>query len=132
MALNFKNYERTERVELGTVAELIGKGGKLKLIPRNFADDSKRVMVILEQANGASDSVLCSPELSKRLRSKEISLSQLVALTVTEQLSATGEVINIISMPNSGANLIEVNIDDVKATAYEPVTTFNADELVAF
>lgn len=132
MALNFKNYERAERVELGTVAELIGKGGKLKLIPRNFADETKRVVVILEQASGASDTVLCSPELSKRLRSKEITLSNLIGLSVTEQLSTTGEVINVITMPNNGVNLIEVNIDDIKATAFEPVTTFNAEELVAF
>lgn len=131
MALNFKNYERAERTELGTVAELIGKGGKIKLSPRNFADEAKRVIVILEQANGASDMVICSAELSKRLRSKEITLSQLIGFSVTEQLSATGELINVITMP-AGGGLIEVNIDDVKATAYEPVTTFNAEELIAF
>jgi hypothetical protein len=131
MALNFKNYERAERTELGTVAELIGKGGKIKLSPRNFADDSKRVAVILEQANGASDMVICSAELSKRLRSKEITLSQLVGFTITEQLSTTGEMINVITLP-TGGGMIEVNIDDVKTTAYEPVSTFNAEELVAF
>lgn len=131
MALNFKNYERAERTELGTVAELIGKGGKIKLSPRNFADDSKRVAVILEQANGSSDMVICSAELSKRLRSKEITLSQLVGFTITEQLSTTGEMINVITLP-TGGGMIEVNIDDVKTTAYEPVSTFNAEELVAF
>ena len=131
MALNFKNYERAERTELGTVAELIGKGGKIKLSPRNFADETKRVVVILEQSNGASDMVICSAELSKRLRSKEITLSQLVGFTVTEQLSSTGEMINVITMP-TGGGLIEVNIDDVKQTAYEPVATFNPEELVAF
>ena len=131
MALNFKNYERAERTELGTVAELIGKGGKIKLSPRNFADEAKRVAVILEQANGASDMVVCSAELSKRLRSKEVTLSQLVGFTVTEQLSTSGEMINVITMP-TGGGLIEVNIDDVKATAYEPVATFNPEELVAF
>ena len=131
MALNFKNYERAERTELGTVAELIGKGGKIKLSPRNFADEAKRVAVILEQANGASDMVICSAELSKRLRSKEVTLSQLVGFTVTEQLSTTGEMINVITMP-TGGGLIEVNIDDVKATAYEPIATFNPEELVAF
>jgi hypothetical protein len=131
MALNFKNYERAERTELGTVAELIGKGGKIKLSPRNFADDSKRVAVILEQANGASDLVICSAELSKRLRSKEVTLSQLVGFTITEQLSTSGEMINVITLP-TGGGMIEVNIDDVKATAYEPVATFNPEELVAF
>lgn len=131
MALNFKNYERAERTELGTVAELIGKGGKIKLSPRNFADETKRVAVILEQANGASDMVVCSAELSKRLRSKEVTLSQLVGFTITEQLSASGEMINIITMP-TGGGLIEVNIDDVKATTYEPIATFNPEELVAF
>lgn len=132
MALNFKNYERAERTELGTVAELIGKGGKIKLSPRNFADETKRVAVILEQSNGDSDMVICSAELSKRLRSKEITLSQLVGFTVTEQLSASGEVINVITMPSNSAGMIVVNVDDVKQTAYEPVTTFNAEELVAF
>ena len=131
MALNFKNYERAERTELGTVAELIGKGGKIKLSPRNFADDSKRVAVILEQANGSSDMVICSAELSKRLRSKEITLSNLIGFTVTEQLSTSGEMINVITLP-TGGGMIEVSIDDVKATAYEPVSTFNAEELVAF
>lgn len=131
MALNFKNYERAERTELGTVAELIGKGGKIKLSPRNFADDSKRVAVVLEQANGSSDMVICSAELSKRLRSKEITLSNLIGFTVTEQLSVSGEMINVITMP-TGGTMIEINIDEVKATAYEPVSAFNADELVAF
>jgi hypothetical protein len=131
MALNFKNYERAERTELGTVAELIGKGGKIKLSPRNFADDSKRVVVILEQADGASDMVICSTELSKRLRSKEITLSNLIGFTVTEQLSASGEMINVITLP-TGGSMIEINIDDVKATAYEPAATFNPEELVAF
>jgi hypothetical protein len=132
MALNFKNYERAERTELGTVAELIGKGGTIKLSPRNFADDTKRVAVILEQANGDSDMVICSAELSKRLRSKEITLSQLVGFTVTEQLSATGETINVITMPSNSAGMIVLKLDDVKQTAYEPVNAFNADELVAF
>jgi hypothetical protein len=131
MALNFKNYERAERTELGTVAELIGKGGKIKLSPRNFADETKRVAVVLEQANGASDMVICSAELSKRLRSKEITLSNLIGFVVTEQLSASGELINVITLP-TGGSMIEINVDDVKQTAYEPVSTFNADELVAF
>lgn len=131
MALNFKNYERAERTELGTVAELIGKGGKIKLSPKNFADDSKRVAVILEQASGASDVVICSTELSKRLRSKEITLSNLIGFTVTEQLSTSGELINVITLP-TGGGMIEFSVDALKAVAYQPVSTFNADELVAF
>jgi hypothetical protein len=39
--------------------------------------------------------------------------------------------INVITLP-TGGGMIEVSIDDMKATAYEPVNTFNADELVAF
>ena len=132
MALNFKNYERTERTELGTVAELIGKGGKMKLSPRNFADDTKRVAVILEQLGGASDMVICSNEVSKRLRSKEITLSQLAGFVVVEQLTTSGDLINIITMPSNANGLIELKIDDVKQTAYQPVATFNAEELIAF
>ena len=132
MALNFKNYERTERTELGTVAALIGKGGKMKLSPRNFADESKRVAVILEQLGGASDLVICSGEVSKRLRSKEITLSQLAGFVVVEQLTTNGDLINIITMPSNANGMIELKIDDVKQTAYQPAATFNAEELIAF
>ena len=130
MALNFKKYESANKTVLGTVASLVGKNGKLKLIPKNLADESKQVVVIFELADGTSDSVVASKELSKRIRAKEIKLSQLATLNVTEEISLSGEIINVINMPSTG-ELITVDVD-ANAPAYEPVATYNPEELVAF
>lgn len=130
MALNFKKYESANKTVLGTVASLVGKGGKLTFIPKNLADDSKQVVVILTLADGTSDSVVASKELSKRIRAKEIKLSQIATLNVTEEISKAGEIINVINMPSTG-ELITVDVD-VNAPAYEPKATFNPEELVEF
>jgi hypothetical protein len=131
MALNCKKYERTNKTVLGTVRELAGKGGKLKFIPRNLADESKRVTIIVELKDETSDIVIASKELSKRIRAKEIKLSQIAALNVTEEISVSGAIINVVNMPANAAGLITINADDV-APAYQPAETFVPEDLVAF
>lgn len=130
--VKFENYQREDRVELGTVAQLVGKGGKVKFVPKNLADDSKRVAVILENKTGASALVLCSEAVSKGVRNKEITLANLLGFQVTEQLTKTGETINVITMPNNGASLIEVAVDSVKIADYQPSAELVADDLIAF
>jgi len=130
MALNFKKYESANKTVLGTVASLAGQGGKLTFIPRNLADESKQVVVILTLKDGTSCSIVASKELSKRIRNKEIKLSQIATLNVTEEISLGGEIINVINMPSTG-ELITINID-VNVEVYLPVATFNPEDLVAF
>lgn len=132
MALNFKNYERAERVSLGTVATLIGVGGKIRPITMsNWLNPDIRIQLVLTQKDGTSDVVTCSPELSKRLRSKEIKISQLPNFEVEEQLNSQGEIINMIKMPSAGATMPDYEITGKEET-YEPVALFNAEELIAF
>jgi hypothetical protein len=132
MALNFKNYERAERVTLGTVGSIIGIGGSVKPISiPNFLNEEVRVQLVLTLKDGTSDKVTCSPEVSKRLRSKELTLSQLVNFEVEEQISLAGEVYNMIKMPSTGASLPGYVVTG-EEKAYEPVATFNLEELVAF
>ena len=131
MALKFGKYERQDRVELGTVQALVGKGGKIALIPKNLADEDKRVAVILTKKNGESAMVLCSEAVSKGVRAKEITVSNLLGFTVTEQLSRTGEEIYVVTMPNSGGALIETTVDSLKVATFEPATV-EYDDLVAF
>jgi hypothetical protein len=132
MALNFKNYERAERVTLGTVAANIGVGGTIKPVSiPNFLNEEVRVQLLLIKVDGTSDKVTCSPEISKRLRSKELKISQLVTFEIEEQISAAGEIYNMIKMPSTGATLPGYTITGKEET-YEPVATFNLEELVAF
>lgn len=132
MALNFKNYQRADRTELGTIASVVGKGGSFRPASiSNWTDTSKRVVLVLAKKDGTSDLVTCSSEVSKRLRSKELKLSQLMGFTIVEQLTTSGETMNVVVMPNNGATLPAVEITD-EIPAYEPVSTFNAEELIAF
>jgi len=130
MALNFKKYESATKTILGTVASIVGEGGTLQLIPRNLADDTKQVVVILKLKDNTSVAVVASKELSKRIRSKEIKLSQLATLNITEEISREGEIINVINMPATG-ELITVEVN-ANVEAYQPQATFNPEELVAF
>ena len=129
MALEFKLYERTERTELGTVAELTGVGGKIGLLPANFNNHDKRVVIIMKKANGTSAQVVCSSNVSSGLRAKEITLSQVQGFPVVEQITNDGEIINIVTMPSGGA-LVEFNVTGEVAEYKAP--TFDPSELVAF
>jgi len=132
MALNFKNYERAERVSLGTIANLAGAGGKIKPVSlANFADENKRVVILITQKSGESDTVTCSPEVSKRLRSKELRISQLATFEVIEQLTSSGEIMNLVVMPTGALSIPDYEITG-KEESFAPVTTFNAEELIAF
>lgn len=129
MALEFKLYERTERTELGTVAELTGVGGKIGLLPTNFNNHDKRVVIIMKKANGTSAQVICSSNVSEGLRAKEITLSQVQGFPIVEQITPDGEIINIVTMPSGGA-LVEFNVTGEVAEYKAPV--FDPSELVAF
>lgn len=132
MSLNFKKYVREDRTEVGTVAQLVGKGGKIKLVPKNLADKAKRVAVILEKKNGESALVICSKAVSEGVRDKSITLSHLLGFTITEQLSADGETINVITMPTGSGSLIEVAVDTVKIQSFEPSAELVPEDLIAF
>lgn len=132
MALNFKNYQRTDRTELGTIAAVVGVGGTYRPASmNNWLDANKRVALVLAKKDGTSDLVTCSTEVSKRLRSKELKLSQLMGFTIVEQLTTSGETMNVVVMPSAGTALPAVEVT-AEVPAYEPVKAFNANELIAF
>ena len=53
-----------------------------------------------------------------------------MGFTIVEQLTSTGETMNVVVMPNSGTTLPSVEITD-EIVAYEPVSTFDPSELIA-
>lgn len=132
MALNFKVYQRTEKVNLGTIASIVGKGGSYRPASmNNWVDETKQVSIVLIKADGTSDTAVCSKEVSKRLRSKELRLSEIMGFEVKENLTKSGEIANIIEMPTSGSQLPGVVVTD-KVPIYQPVATFAPEELIAF
>ena len=115
MAITFAKYERAESTleSLGTVMDLVGKDGKLGIIPKNFKDTAKRVVIILTKKNGTSAQVTCSQAVSDGLRDKSIELGNLLAFEVLE-----GEAGAFISLPSSG--LVEVQVKSLTVVDYVP------------
>lgn len=70
MALRFEVYERAESTleDLGTLAHLGGRGGRLAFIPGNLIS-TKRVVVVVANAKGESATVTCSANISTSVRS---------------------------------------------------------------
>lgn len=130
MALvEFKLHTRAERVELGTIAELTGVGGKIALIPSNFNNPDRRVVIVMRKADGTSATVTCSKPVSEGLRSKEIGLRQVQNFPIVEHVTSDGEVIALVSMP-SGGGLVEFNVTNEVVEYQAPA--LDPSELIAW
>ena len=83
--LQFKKYAQaaTQLKSLGTVGEFVGVGGKFAPSSvRNFKDTTKRVNILLTNANGETVTVNCSKPVSADLRSKALKISDLAGLPI--------------------------------------------------
>ena len=116
MSVEFKVYEGSSAAleSEGTVLDLVGKDGKISIIPRNFKDKSKRVVLILQKKNGKSASISCSAAVSEGLRNKTIDLGHVLNFNVI----TTDNGISFISMP-AGA-LVTVEVKSIVVEDYVP------------
>lgn len=123
--VKFENYQRTESTleSQGTVLELVGKDGTIALVPKNFNDASKRVVIILKKKNGQSAAVTCSQQVSDGLRNKTIEMGHILKFEVLEGESG----IPFISLP--GGSLIEVSVKSLKVKEFTP-TAMSLDDLI--
>lgn len=137
MALTFQEYNRTDLVNLGTVATNAGKDGAITLIDKNFKNPNKKVALVIKLADGRSTVVACSKAVSAGLREHSISLSQVQGFPILEttwdsinaETGKTEKVTgNFVSMP-SGSQMEDFKITE-EATAYVAPTS-KLDELVA-
>lgn len=109
----FQPKESTTTLKnLGTVSSLIGKGGTLNFINKNFADATKRVALLFKRTDNTSAVVTCSAKLSELLRSKKLNVSQLLGCSVVENEQGVA----FISVP--GAGLTSFNIDEFTPTTF--------------
>lgn len=130
MAVEFKKFTggETTLTELGTLKDIAGKGGKIALIRKNFADGRKRVAVLVTKKDGTSAIIACSAQVSESLRAKKMNIAQLAGLNIVENEEGR----NFISMPATGA-IQEFDVDGLKAAVVETEkATFLPEELIAW
>ena len=124
--VEFKKYEgsTTELVDLGTVKNIAGKGGKIALIRKNYKDLTKRVVILITNKAGNSAVVPCSKQVSDAFRAKELSIAQLVGLNVVEVEAEDGSFRQFISMPATGGvheiAIDKVNVEELEAKELSP------------
>ena len=64
---------------LGTVREIVGKGGTIyPSNVNNLMNVNKRLLITLEDSEGNKEVLLTSPAVNSRLRSKEVSLAEVL------------------------------------------------------
>lgn len=126
MSVKFEVYERPESTleSQGSVRKLVGNDGTISLIPRNYKDKEKRVVLILTKKNGTSAQITCSEAVSKGLRDKSITLANLLDFEVLEGESGTP----FVSMP--GAGLVTVKVSSLKAEEFVPAA-ISYEDLIA-
>ena len=131
MALQFKVYQREDRKSLGTIANIVGAGGSYRLASTANFLSGKRIVLVLQNAEGESETVTCSPAVSQALRDKSLRLSQVQGFEVCEFLTESGEISNTVVMPSAAA--VDMPAVEVGGTyeAYQPVSRFKPEELVA-
>ena len=123
----------TSLKSIGTVSEFVGVGGSYRpSSERNFNDLSKRVTILLMDAEGNSEVITCAKSVSDAFRGKKLTLTEIGSLPIYEVPQVdkqTGEPVMIINpetgeeeqalayfigYPGGGSNL-----DTVKVTVTE-------------
>lgn len=127
---------------LGTVSEFVGVGGTFApSSARNLADESKRVSILLTNAEGETALVNCSKPVSTDIRSKKLRLEDLASLNILEIPidsidSATGEIVKTIMhciSYDGGADrtAVTVNVTETMINSNPIARSVNWGELVA-
>ena len=118
--LGYTTYIRpasADAKELGTLKSVIGDEGKLGLIPSNFSNALKQVMILHQLPDGRAISFICSPRVSAGLRAKTITLNHLAGFKVAERKAKDGKLIKSISMPAEGLQWFDaININPIPYT----------------
>jgi hypothetical protein len=142
MSLNWKKLEEVQGNinSIGTLQELAGPGATLRLSKNsleNKSTDAPRLVVTVINKQGMADRVLCSPAVSRGLRSKTIKVGQLLAFPITEQTTRTVDeetgayvTINVITMPASES--IDINVDNIVVEAFKTEGALNPEEFLVF
>jgi hypothetical protein len=130
----------TTLVNNGTVRDLMTEKGALGLIPSNLKRETKlnakgemvynRVLVLVyngkiaDNGQPESISISCSESVSRDLRAKNITLSELADYSILEDQNG----INYISMPGTG--VVKFNYSELKTVAVS-TKAVNHQDLIA-
>ena len=128
---DFKVFEGVTLEDLGTLASIVGKGGKLRFAGAKNLNSDKRVSVVMLKADGTSDTVSCSGPVSigvrKALESGTAKNKVLAALAKLSVLAGDSEIPFICAPLGAGGAEEEFTVEQLSALKnadYESVIAF--------
>jgi len=124
--IKFEQYESStgELTTIGSLNAIVGEGGTYRVASKKNFLSTKRVAILAKQKNGKSAIIVCSKEVSRLLRDKEITKEDLGTLPVFEveleqEDEDTGEMETIISYfigLSGGGDTSETEVKVTKAS----------------
>lgn len=135
----FETTQENNVETLGTVKEIVGKGGTIYYSnSNNVMDATKRLMITLEDKDKKTFSLLASPKLTRQLRSKESSLKDVLfcPVYVTTVTNKDGDEVKRpvigINQGESLKGLHSVKADDVTAPKDKKKTLADFEGYLSF
>ncbi len=134
--VQFAKYEAKDNWDsLGTVKAIVGKGGKIGFMKRNFSNPEKNVAIVLTNKKGESTVISLHKDLSKLVRAGKVTIPNLLGFDVIESkeiLEGREDFTRMVVLPTSGG-VQEYSVDAVKEVAYqaEEASSFLPEELMA-
>jgi hypothetical protein len=129
MKLGWSKEPRTGNLpSFGIIAKLLGVGGSIR--PSgvgNLTNADKRVSLILTKANGEWQQVVASEPVSRMIREKSISMTDIASFELVEGNSQLGEKFPLVVMPMGVGEGLKITDEIVKA---QP-KAINIDDLIA-
>jgi hypothetical protein len=135
----FRTEQQSDLEVLGTVKEIVGKGGKIYYSnSNNVMNPNKQLQITLDPKVGASQTLLCSKALTRQLRSGDLSLNDVMfcSVVVTKFTTEDGvDVEDVRIAPQQGESLEgqAVSADSAKETPKAKKIDFlNKEGYIAF
>jgi hypothetical protein len=135
----FRTEQEGDLQVLGTVKETVGKGGRIYYSnSNNVMNPNKLLQVTLDPKVGKSQTILCSKELTRQLRSGDLSLNDVMFCSIVVTKFTTKDGVNVEDIriaPQQGESLEgqAVNVDSVRETPKAKKVDFlNKEGYIAF
>jgi len=115
---------------VGTLADFVGQGGRIRFNDSNFADTSKTLMLDITSAAGIKGRIFASKNVGEAIRSKSLTVPQLLGLRVIQGKTKDGsDTLKLVGWESSGTELLVTNIATEQAPAMSTKSVANLEDL---
>ena len=102
--------------QVGTLADFVGIGGKIRFNDSNFNDTTKTLMLDISRADGINGRIFASKNVGEAIRAKKLTIPQLLGLRVIEAKTKENKpTLKLVGWESSGTELEVKSLEVAKA-----------------